>query len=457
MIKPVRRKKARSESGATIIVVAITLVALVAMAALALDVASLYIARSEAQRAADAAALAGAKMFVNSGITSVVGISPPPLDQSSVCQDGDGTTAAAANIQAAAAISQNLIGGQTAIIQSITCDFSLPENPRITVKVRPVTMPTFFAKIWGGSARTVTATAMAEAYNQSGSNTPPVLTSVEPWVLPNCDPTSSTGPCTPGYFVDALNGTPKSSPSGGSFVGTQIRLNRILKGAAGGGGGSPPILNFYALDFPDPPADACPSCGQTGVAYVDNIACSSQAPLQCGQQVGPGLSPSSPAIPVEIISETGFPTRTRAGGRCLIHAARNGLGQGQDSFSSSIPNIITGGSANPNRSLRGITNISRSDSVVTVPLYDGQPLCDSSSPSGTCSVPAPSPAPPVVLGFLQLGIQQTLSGSGTVPEIQAVILNIVGCTPTAVSNFNPNPANGITSNSAIPVRLVRNP
>ena len=46
------------ERGQTIILVAIALVSLLAMAALAIDVTTLYVARGEMQRAADAAALA---------------------------------------------------------------------------------------------------------------------------------------------------------------------------------------------------------------------------------------------------------------------------------------------------------------------------------------------------------------------------------------------------------------
>src|SRR5882724_5851621 len=58
------------ERGQTILLVAVSLVALLGMAALAIDVVTLYTARSEVQRAADAAALAGAKAFVDSGVTS---------------------------------------------------------------------------------------------------------------------------------------------------------------------------------------------------------------------------------------------------------------------------------------------------------------------------------------------------------------------------------------------------
>src|SRR5437588_3375772 len=49
-----------------------------AMAALSIDVVTLYTARSEAQLAADGAALAGARVLANSGMTSVPGIAAVP-------------------------------------------------------------------------------------------------------------------------------------------------------------------------------------------------------------------------------------------------------------------------------------------------------------------------------------------------------------------------------------------
>src|SRR4029077_7265119 len=60
----------RGEHGQTIILVAVAMVGLLGMVALSIDVVTLYVARSEMQRAADAAALAGAKAFVDSGVTS---------------------------------------------------------------------------------------------------------------------------------------------------------------------------------------------------------------------------------------------------------------------------------------------------------------------------------------------------------------------------------------------------
>ena len=67
------------------VLIALAMVSLLAMAALAIDITTLYVARSEAQNAADAAALAGAKMFVTSGITSCRR-GAPPIAFSDVCQ-----------------------------------------------------------------------------------------------------------------------------------------------------------------------------------------------------------------------------------------------------------------------------------------------------------------------------------------------------------------------------------
>ena len=68
------------------VLIALAMVSLLAMAALAIDITTLLAVRSEAQNAADAAALAGAKMFVTSGITSLGGAAPP-IAFTDVCLD----------------------------------------------------------------------------------------------------------------------------------------------------------------------------------------------------------------------------------------------------------------------------------------------------------------------------------------------------------------------------------
>jgi uncharacterized membrane protein len=105
------------ERGVTILLVAVAIVVVLAMAALAIDVVTLYVARTEAQRAADAAALAGAKAFVTVGFTS----SLPGFSSTDVCGTG---SSGAANQQAVAAATQNLISGVPATVQAITSSVS---------------------------------------------------------------------------------------------------------------------------------------------------------------------------------------------------------------------------------------------------------------------------------------------------------------------------------------------
>jgi uncharacterized membrane protein len=200
------RAQRKNERGVTIVLVAISLVALLGLAALAIDIATLYVAHGEAQRAADAAALAGAKMIASSGYTSA----PTSLAAGDICQTGGPGAPAAANRLAEAVAAQNLIAGQPAAVQNITCDVT-PANPQIAVTIRRTGLPTFFGRIWGGAANSVTAAAVAEAYNPSGSTAPIQVKSVKPWLIPNCDPdpanlTASDCGAGVGSFVDPTDG-----------------------------------------------------------------------------------------------------------------------------------------------------------------------------------------------------------------------------------------------------------
>ena len=109
-----------------------------------------------------------------------------------------------------------------------------------------------------------------------------------------------------------------------------------------------------------------------------------------------------------LTSATGYGSLTREGARCLIHSSNDGLGNGQDTFTlpnglGTPPIVITGGDNNPNVSLQNVDNVSRSDSVVTVPLFDGGTKCLG---SGVCNGTA------TISGFLQLGITQTYDPFG---------------------------------------------
>ena len=132
-----------NEQGVIILLVAVFMLFVVgAMAALAIDVVTLYTARSEAQLAADSGALAGARVLANSGMTS----------------DPTGGLTANAEINAAAVATQvathNLVGGARLVNAQVppptfTNDAAPPYNPRITVQIQVSTLPTFFARIWG--------------------------------------------------------------------------------------------------------------------------------------------------------------------------------------------------------------------------------------------------------------------------------------------------------------------
>jgi len=444
----------KHERGVTILIVAISLLVLVTMAALAIDIASLYEAHAEAQRAADAAALAGARMFGTSSYTSTTS-----LAFSDVCSTGGPGSTAAVNKQAEAAAKVNSIAGQPAVINGIQCDNTNVRNPRVTVTVERVSSPTFFSKIWAiwGSTNvgTVKATATAEAYNASGQSSPIALTNVKPWLLPNCDPGGPFGPTAcPEYFINTADG---SIRNGGVFIGKILHLTRQPTGDVGGNGSGSGftgnsikgVLSFYGLDYLEGPAPACPSgCNNvnSGDTYIDNIACTSSLRFYCGQHIGPGTHPEI-LVHVESQPISGQPTTD--GTQCLIHASGTGANQGQDEFSAGVPPVtITGGSNNPNLSLQ-VPNISRSDSVVTVMLYKGDNLCTDSSHNGSCV----SGTPATVIGFLQLGVQETNSGG----SVDAVVLNAVGCSPDAVAAYQPTNPVFAGGSSPIPVRLVQAP
>jgi Flp pilus assembly protein TadG len=188
----IRRRHA--ERGQTIVLVAVALVSLLGMAALAIDVTTMYVARGEMQRAADAAALAGAKAFVGSGVTTDNSITRQNLAQAM----STGPTGVINSI-----LAQNNVSGIAPTLVAATPDFTRPSNPQITVTLQRTNLPTFFARIWGTKLVTATATAVAEAYNpwNAPAGYPPITPKcVKPLLIPNKDPISTL------QFVDPATG-----------------------------------------------------------------------------------------------------------------------------------------------------------------------------------------------------------------------------------------------------------
>jgi hypothetical protein len=397
---------------------------ILAMAALAVDVVVLYTARSEAQKAADAAALAGARMFVTSGISSGSGLA-------NIC--GGGTDAS--NVLAASTAQANNIMGLAAPVTNVTCNLGDLQNPRITVTVSRNDLPTFFGRIFGSRIATVSATATAEAFNNSGTATQINVGSVKPWLIANCDPAVATNPftgCPAGsnnYYFDPGNNYRLNNPA--AYMGLQRNFSPYPNNTG----------TYYVIDpmNQSPQPMLCPSFSVAGCpasvgsgGYLDNIACANQNTLQCGSTVQISLLNNNPATPATSVS----------GAQCLMHTP---LAGNQDTFSATGPPVvINGGPANLNASFRNVPNISRSDSVVTLPVFQWQTFADRPCPGGNCT------ATETVVGFLQVGMNNVVAAGPNQGQWQGVILNAVGCNPSSTGN-------GITAGAVtpIPVRLVQ--
>jgi putative Flp pilus-assembly TadE/G-like protein len=435
----------RDERGQTLLLVVVAMSVLLGMAALAIDIATLYTASNETRRTAEAAALAGAEAFVSSGMTAGW------LPQSTVCSGSVGSPGLAEQ-RALQVVANNSVAGGAATLQATACNFTNAANPQFTVTVQRAALPTFFGRIWGSFPGSVTATAKAEAYNPSGTSGPPIqVGSVKPWAVPNCDPTHSTpanpacgtaaGGGTIGYFVDPSGGI--AHP--GAIVGTVFDLTEIrdapLITPGWASTGSPPNISFLAVDVPITAATAsCPasgtlSCGATlqpaSPGFPETIGCANSSPLTFSQ-----------TLPVHTGSGNTTPTMTaEPAALCLIHANNRGRNMGQDQFCNNAPNpncppgspiSIDGGSNNPDPNLQGQNSISRSDSVVTVPIFNP---CGTSCTNGNVTI----------VGFLQLGVARVR----TAGPLRTILMNVVGSSsgvPPAVSGGGVSP---------IPVRLVQ--
>ena len=442
-----RLKGSRKDAGVTLIILAFAMLALIAMLGMAIDLVAFYTVRSEAQRAADAAALAGAKVFVSSGCTGGA--------SSNSC-----TSAAVKNVAAARAAAignNNLVGGANPAISG-SINGSCPPtaandvcfatdaagtNPRIGVLVQRTTvhgnaMPTFFSRIIGVTSVNVSAVATAEAFNPTGgtSTSPNIcLSCLKPFIAVDCDTARTVAKtdananplCTvtgspnlrnPYFFNPTTKAVvnPGTAPNG--VIGESIILH------ANGGPADWGTVDLGQGNGASATSAAITSC------YPGNWGCGDQLDLVPGKKVGPITS----------------------GVQDLIHEGSGcNLNSGQDTITVNAANIppftITGGSNNP-YGFSGQTT-SSSDSIVLVPVYDGTSTGHGSNTTFT------------IIGFLQLFLTDACH-SGSDDPVSGVILNIITCqTLSAGCNGQGTPGNpGGTfisggGASPIPVRLVQ--
>jgi|HubBroStandDraft_3_1064219.scaffolds.fasta_scaffold50631_2 hypothetical protein len=480
MLPPLIRRALRNvesdlrQRGFTMAFVAITMVAIVSMAALAIDIGTLYQAKAEAQRAADAAALAAAQVISTSGITTDPTNGRTDGSWSAAC----GGPTSLATLAAVSVAQQNLIAGTPASTSNIHVYYGTSAgvgtntsctgagaafgvNPVVEVYVQQANLPTFFGRIFslipGGtfSNSGVSATAAAEAFNPSGSSPmiPVQPRCVKPWMVPNQDPGHSALP-----FVDVSTGAiQKAGVSTTGVIGETFdlfvdcgpsgrRRGRCVLAdtspQANGAGGA------NTLDY-IPGQVLSPSVAIAANTKIDGCAEAthndySKAVAGCDQTTlyACGVSGGNT---VELTEDPG-PTRNDSvnGAACLINAGGDGLDQGQDVLAPDRPAYtypfqIEAGS-NSALVAAGISSgsqITSSPSIVSLPIYDNSVTIN---PTGTTAV--------TTVGFLQAFINSVDSVHG---KINVTVMNIAGC-----GNGSTAPPVALGT-SPVPVRLISIP
>ncbi|MBV8051154.1 MAG: hypothetical protein JOZ80_08195 [Acidobacteriaceae bacterium] len=423
----------RRERGQTIVLVAISIVSLLAMAALAIDVVTLYVARTEIQRAADAAALAGAKAIADSGVTTL-----PSTDSNCTAAVTLAHTMATAAINAV--LPNNLVSGTAPALMAGSPSFTnltgCPANdPEVTVSLQRTGLPTFFAHIWGTRAATTGASATAEAYNpanSTGNFTPIAPRNVKPWLVANLDPYHAPA----GTFVTA--GAVETGAIGETFY---------LTSACGPGATCSPTFPLTATNGPPRevqyiPAlvtanasNVCPSClGPKD--FERSIECSdanAYAYLSCGGGAA-NAQWDSTVIPAGAAHET------RDGVFCLTHETSEGgpgSNSGQDILTDPSPWPAGPKEITAESGPQSGNKVSTSSSIVSIPLIN----------------PTVTGTTVTIMGYLQAFINYVSDGSdgSNADDVNITVLNVVGCGTT---NNGATPILGGTGTSPIPVRLI---
>ncbi len=473
-----RKNDPRSrERGVTIALVAVAMVGIIAMAALSIDIGTLYQAKAQAQRSADAAALTAARVISISGITG------DPNNTSGAWQPTCGAAGTATLAAKAVAQAQsNFIGGVQASMVTVTygtgagtndCSTlsgstsGFTVNPTVNVYVQQATLPTFFGRIFGlipggtSSNSGVSATATAEVFNPSNSGSfasagemvPVQPRCVKPWIVPNTDPlhpaACSYPNCNP--FVETTGG-----PTEGTIKNPGMLVNGVGTGVIGEtftliadcGAGAPcvplnnppnpnvgtplPALQYLPGLAPATSA-AVPSCAATNPYQGAVAGCDQTTAYQCGV-----LGAANPNL-VDLTESPGNAAGdTSTAAQCLIRQSALGPGlNGQDQLlTTSLPYQIQAGTANPIPGITSTSLVSSSTSIVSLPIYDGTVLGGGTQP------------PVNIVGFLQVFINYVdVNGNPNV-----TVLNVAGCGNGVISG---TPA--LTGTSPVPVRLITPP
>jgi Flp pilus assembly protein TadG len=489
------------EQGVTMLLVALAMTAIIGMAVLSIDLVTLYLAKEEAQRSADAAALAAARVLSMSGITG------DPTNQSgnwgAVC--GPSGTA---TLEAQVVGAQNTVGsriaptvavtysaGTSGTIGSGTADCTslsssaFGVNPMVTVQLTRTGLPNFFSRFWERSGSSISATATAEAFNSSNSGevgnqttgtiVPVQPRCVKPLVVPNLDPFNPNAACTTNCqpFVDAtdghiinpgisLNGTNTNGVIGERFLlvpdcrhrtssSCVLRSNPAQANFFGGTGGSVPNTPPNNLEYlPGETTNssiAVPSTASAGDLYEQAIAgCDQTTVYHCGV-VSSSSSLSSDPNSVDLGANPGANGDTTDGVMALIHEGNANPNGGQPTGQDSLNH---GANAWPLPSVYPFQILAGSSSpLVSAGLTSGTQITASNSIASipiydptTSTIASTGTSPVTIIGFLQVFI----NGVDQYGNVDVTVLNVSGCSNGAGDTVG-TPVNGT---SPVPIRLI---
>lgn len=247
------------ERGTTVPLVAVAIVTLFAIAALAIDIGILFTARTSAQHAADAGALAGAFTFTQPAA---------PQPQSAI------------DAAVSMANSNSILGQQVAITAGdVTVDLA---NRRVTVRVvrsGDNGIATYFARAVGRYQANIAVQATAEA-----SQTATAGKCIKPVYIPNTiiSPLSPAQACSSGQKI--------FDQSGNITPFAQGKMGQAYQIASSNPQDALQPSQFYALDFGSGANTYRCEWGQClNACAVDAtvVQCGSSYPLKTGAMTGP--------------------------------------------------------------------------------------------------------------------------------------------------------------------------
>lgn len=462
------------ERGFTMALVALAMFAVVAMAALSIDVGTLYQAKAEAQRAADAAALSAARVISLSGITG----DPTNGNTDGSWADICGGASSPATLTAIAVAQQNTIGGVAPSTSNITVTYSAGSggssnsdcssagtefgiNPVVNVTVSQSNLPIFFARVFSlipgvnYSGTSVSGSASAEGYNPSNSGnggdvpTPVQPRCVKPWIAPNLGSVGNT------RIVRRRSGVIENegiSQIGPGIIGQQFALSADCNGTSGGCNpvGNPTWSTVAGgFNLPYVPAGisgtpiAIPSCSTTDTYQEAIGGCDQTTVYACGVANGTTADLTQNPGPTGGGSNQGGNGDTPAAAQCLINQST-----GQDSLAPgggtpTFPFQIQAGAGNSlvAAGLLSANNfITTSTSIVTIPIAE----FTGTLAGGTTNLVT-------VVGFIQAFITNVDTTTGaTGGNVNAIILNVSGCGDAASGG-------PVFGTSPVPIRLITPP